>query len=607
MIPTGRARAAALWITYTALSLYFTLPLLASGSRLGIGDWDVILFQYASVFRSVYEYGAPPYWNPWYCGGNVLWQNPQTALLSLVYPLALIVPLATAMKVTIVAHYLVGFAGMHLLLTRGMRVSSYPLLVFLSSLFVLAGGIALRLVVGHSAYLPYFYLPWLLLLWVRAIESRSAGAIFGAAAILALSLYEGGFEIVFLTALSLACFSIAAAVCLRRIWPLAVLATAGVLAALLAGPKLVPMMMFVLDPEVIDNRSFHRPDRMTLQMVLHAFTDPFQFPRMILRDQKYGWHEYGNYLGVLGAPLILASLAWVASRRHDVRRAWLGISLAVTVVVLFALMLGEAGAFAPYELLSRLPLLSRIRLPSRYTVTLLIFATMLVAWVVREASEQSAIAAPLRRLIVLVLVIGTASLVYYNRMHFGGAFPYAPLQGEFRFLSRPPAPTIDTVPDGLGPDSPVLRAMMQNRSVLRCYDALLLPGKVYPSQPIVFGDGATRVSRVEFGPNRIRFGVVTGDQPGRVTFNSRYLDGWRSNTGALERDATTDVTFLTVPPMTAQRIELRFRPKGLWAGVLMFIAGLAAGVMIWLRARARRKRSAAAQPSVSSRLAPSTS
>ena len=102
--------------SYVALSLYFTWPLLASGARLGISDWDPILFQHASVIRSVYEYGGMPFWNPWFCGGDVLWQNPQAPLLTPAYLFALAMPLAVAMKLNILVHYLTGFAGMHLLL-----------------------------------------------------------------------------------------------------------------------------------------------------------------------------------------------------------------------------------------------------------------------------------------------------------------------------------------------------------------------------------------------------------------------------------------------------------------------------------------------------------
>src|SRR5580765_1764956 len=105
---TRRRPARAEWLTfagYLAISIYFTYSLLASGARLGISDWDALLFQHASVIKSVYEYGRMPFWNPWYCGGNVLWQNPQAPLLSPVFPLTAVVSLSLAMKLNIVLHY----------------------------------------------------------------------------------------------------------------------------------------------------------------------------------------------------------------------------------------------------------------------------------------------------------------------------------------------------------------------------------------------------------------------------------------------------------------------------------------------------------------------
>ena len=594
MAITAPQRAVAIWAGYALLCLYFTFPLLASGARLGIGDWDAMLFQHASVMRSVYEYGELPFWNPWYCGGHVLWQNPQAPILSPAYLLAPFMPLAAAMKILVLAHYAAGFAGMHLLLTRAFRVTWAPALLFLSSLFVLAGGPALHLIVGHTTFLPYFYLPWLLLLWIRAIEKGNPPAVFGAAAILAFSIYTGGLHMTFMAGMGLACFSLAAALCRREWRPVAVLAAAGGLAALLAAPKLLPMLAYLGDTRLVDARTFHRPDRMTLELVIHAFADPFQYPRMLMRDQKYGWHEYGNYLGFLGAPLIGAAFVWIVAQRPKARAHWLGLSLAVTAAVLFGLMLGESGRFAPYELLSKLPLLSQFRLPSRYTLAFVLFATALVAWVMREAAVDASVDPRLRRLAGIVLLLATASLAYQNRIHFAGAFPLAPLDGAFAWQSRPAAPAIDAQTEGMAGDSPMLRAMMDNRAVLSCYEPLRLPGGVDPARPIVFAEGASRVSEIEFTPNRIRFDVLSGSQPARVVFNTKFLDGWRVSEGRIELDPATSMAHIVLPPGTAKRVELRFVPKGLIAGLGLLGAGLLAGAEIWRRQRRRARAAGAA-------------
>ena len=75
-----------IYLLYALLSVAFCAPLFAHPTGVGTLDWDQHLFYYAQVIKNVVEYAQPPFWSPWYCGGNVMWQNPQTALLSPVYP-----------------------------------------------------------------------------------------------------------------------------------------------------------------------------------------------------------------------------------------------------------------------------------------------------------------------------------------------------------------------------------------------------------------------------------------------------------------------------------------------------------------------------------------
>ena len=240
--PLPRAKADRwLFIAYGVLTLYFTAPLLVTGNQLGVEDWDVLLLYHASVIRNVLEYGTLPFWNPWYCGGNVLWQNPQVALLSPVYPLSLVVSLPLAMKLNIVLHYLVGFAGMHVLLTRGLELSFLPAVFFLNCLFTIAGGPVFHLAAGHATFLPYFFLPWLLFFFLRGTETGEWRQVVAAAAVIALSIYNGGIHIAFMASTALAIFALSASA-LRRDWrPMAMLAMTGALAFLFAAPKLLPV------------------------------------------------------------------------------------------------------------------------------------------------------------------------------------------------------------------------------------------------------------------------------------------------------------------------------------------------------------------------------
>lgn len=585
--PLPRAKADRyLFIAYGVLTLYFTAPLLVTGNQLGVEDWDVLLLYHASVIRNVLEYGTLPFWNPWYCGGNVLWQNPQVALLSPVYPLALVVSLPLAMKLNIVLHYFVGFAGMHALLTRGLKLAFLPAVLFLNCLFTIAGGPVFHLAAGHATFLPYFFLPWLLFFFLRGTETGEWRQVVAAAALIALSIYNGGIHIAFMASLALAIFALIASA-LRRDWrPMAMVAMTGALAFLFAAPKLLPVATFVSDPRTVDTRNLQTGvDWMGPGMVLRAFADPYQYRRLRI-EQVYAWHEYGNYIGPLGAIVIAATLVWLLLQRRWRDDHALGASFAITALVLFALMLGEVGSLAPYNLLRRLPVLSQFRLPSRYSLVFVLFATAMVASVWRVIITESS--AELRRFVTIVLVLSAGATAFYNRIQFEGVFPLPPLASSFAFLKRPSAPAVDAVTNGEGTGSPMLRAMMDDRAVLSCYEPLRLPGGIDPTRPAIFPEGGAQLADVEYSPGAIRFRVQAVDQPGRVFLNERYARGWRSDAGDFELDPQTGLAFVTVPAGVTGRFTFRFVPPRLLVGLALFAAGIALAAALWRRTLAPR-------------------
>jgi hypothetical protein len=176
---------------YGVLAVVFCAPLFEHPNGLGIIDWDEKLSYYGAVLKSVIEYGQLPFWNPWKCGGDVLWQNPLVPLLSPVYALATIMPVALAIKVEIVLHYWIGFIGMHLLLTEVVGLTFLPLVVYLASIFTLSGAPAIHLQVGHSVFLPAFYLPWLLFFFLRAMKSGAIRDALLGGAVLASGIQSG--------------------------------------------------------------------------------------------------------------------------------------------------------------------------------------------------------------------------------------------------------------------------------------------------------------------------------------------------------------------------------------------------------------------------------
>jgi len=88
---------------------------------------------------------------------------------------------------------------------------------------------------------------------------------------------------------------------------------------------------------------------------------------------------------------------------------------------------------------------------------------------------------------------------------------------------------------------------------------------------------------VQFTPNRIEFGVTTKGAPARVFMNQRYIAGWRSTAGPIEIDNVTELPYVTIPPTATGTYSFSFAPRGLVAGLLASMMGLALAAATWRR------------------------
>ena len=562
--------------------MVFCLPLFAAPDGLGGYDWDQHFVFYASVLKSVVEYGQLPFWNPWTCGGNVLWQNAQVPLVSPVYPLATFLSLALAMKVNIVLHYWIGLLGMHLLVTRGIGLTFLPAVIYLSVLYTFSGAAALHLAVGHSVFLPAFYLPWLLLFVVRALRGGLVRDALLAGAVMALTIYNGGFHVVPMSVVAIGGISLVAAAAARSWRPLVMAATVCAAGAALAAPRLLPVVLFVNGDRFLDGRSpTEHPDAMTLEMLSHAYTDRFQVLGYRFAEQRHGWWEFGNYIGEIGLLLILASMVAVVLRRGEPDRP-IGLALACTAAGLLALSAGEFSAAAPASLLAYLPVFSSLRAPSRNTIAFVLVGTTAVAWAWRAFELQRPDNARLKTFVAVLCVLAAAHLMAQNRRLFTGVFMEMPLNRSFRWLGGPPEVTPDGETSAWGPNSPMLRALMIDRVFFNCYESLRLIGTATPGTPMVSSDGA-RIADVVFSPNRVTFAAVGGSQPSRVFMNQNFEYGWRSSAGPVTFDPARGAITATLGPGETGTFTFSYVPPGLIPGIAIFVAALVGGRLLWGR------------------------
>ncbi len=576
-------RAAWLSALYLVLSVFLCLPLFAQPNGLGGNDWDQHLFYYGAVLKSVVEYGQAPFWNPWYCGGNVLWQNPQVALLSPVYPLTALMSLQLAMKVNIVLHYWIGFAGMHLLLTRTIGLRFLPMVVYLATVVTAAGAPAIHLAVGHSVFLPGFYLPLLVFLVLRACKTGAVKDVVLAGAILALMVFNGGVHILPMVFAAIGTFAIVAAVLARQWRPLAVVILFVVAGLSLSAPKLLPVSLFVTGDRFWDTRNpTDHPDRMTLELLRHTYLDSDQGLRSQFDHQRHGWHEYGNYIGPFSAAVLAVGLVCALVKRRR-REQWFGWSLALTTLVLFALSLGEFSTLAPASIATHLPLFSSFRIPSRYTIPFLLFAVMTAGWALASATAIAIFTNRyVRAAVALTCLVASVHLMSVNRRLLTNVFTQAPFDTTFHWMSGPHTIVTDWESSPYRPGAPMLRALTEDRAFFYCYESLQLARTAVADGGPVIADDHSRIVSTLFTPNRIEFKVLGGAEPSRISLNQNWSPGWTSTAGAVLEPGEAMPHVMAAPGQTGTFV-FEFFPRGLVAGAAIFALALAGSAIFWRR------------------------
>ncbi|HUR35789.1 MAG TPA: hypothetical protein VM032_18420 [Vicinamibacterales bacterium] len=573
-----RLRASWPYLAYAAIALWYCAPLFTSADGLGTHDWDQHLFYYGSVIKSVFEYGQLPFWNPWYCGGNVLWQNPQIPLVSPVFPLALVVSLPLAMKINIALHYWIGLAGMHLLLTSSIGVRDRAAAIGLSAIAVCSGAMAMHLAVGHSVFLPVLYLPLQLHFLIRAIRGGAVRDAAYASLPLAFMVYNGALHAVPMSVAGVGVFCVSAAIARRRLRPLAVGLLVGVLGLSYAAPKLLPVALFVTSDRFVDARTtIEHPDAMSAAMVVRAYLDRYQNRGLQFPHQRSGWYEYGNYIGGVAALVMLASIV-VALAVPCTRDRWLGAGLAITAVAFLLLSAGEFSPVAPASLARVVPLFSSFRIPSRYTFAFVLFGAAAAGWAWRAVTGDGGATRAGSTALAVVAALAVLDVAVQTREQLAGVFSLRPLDRRFRIGAGPrtPPPT-DTTTSAYGPDSPMLHGLLNDTTFWGCYESLQLKRTASPDRAMVEADGASRIFDVQFSPNRIDFAVAAGREATVVRMNQNAAAGWDSTLGKVVPDPVSGM-HAVLRPGQAGRYSFQFRPPGLYTGLLVALLALAASV-----------------------------
>jgi uncharacterized membrane protein YfhO len=435
---------------------------------------------------------------------------------------------------------------------------------------------------GHSAFLPFYFAPLVVLLWRRAvIAPRYAVWLAG---VLALVLYEGGVYPFPYFMLLLACLVLVSIGETRALWPtLRALLLTGVLTALLGAIRILP----ILDELRRHPRTIDSSDGVSLLELLQMLTLrdlPWHDRTWGSGDHQFVWAEYGTYIGYIVLALALVGIVVCLRQRR--------YALIVVGALFLALTLGEHGSASPWSLLHQLPIYDSLRVPSRFAVLL----TLFLALAAGKGFDALLQRVPNKReLLAWAIVAGIA-------VDF--AFVHA------KVINRWKDPPIQTEPVHerfyLAAEYPYERNFASfprlNVGTMHCYEAM----NFSPAAGLWWGDEPQ--ARI-IGTGEVHawgrstthaWADVTMRNLGRVVFNQNAAPGWRVNEGQV----TVDKGKLAVDvPPGRHRIELVYRPATLWPGLAAFVIGVALCVFLLFRLRPREDRASKASDALQPPLA----
>jgi len=350
--------------------------------------------------------------------------------------------------------------------------------------------------------------------------------------------------------------------------PVAILALTCAAGALLAAPKLLPMLRELwLNP---------RPDHglddvLGLRDLVAMFLTRRTGTWSVAGDGPAGypwWGEYGAWLGPVVAGLALSAVVRGGARP----RPWL---LAAGGFLL--LTLGDHGSWAPFDLLGRLPFFESLRAPSRFAfpvvLTLAVAAALHLDALGDRLTERAASLRPHVRRALLCLPWLAAAWVAADMTHYGHAVLRDVGHRPVRAVQRSEVYEMTAEWDGS-----VASHVRRNRGSLACYEPLLpdYPGSravgellQLPGQVSVVPPTAGEARLVAWSPNA--FSAEVGGEGSRLLrIRARYDPRWITN-GPAPIDAAGTLAVPVPPEVTT--VHLRWDRTPLVVGLILGLGG----------------------------------
>jgi len=534
-----------------AFAIVFCWPLLGNLSTPGtMMDWDLSLEFLWVACRTILKYHQLPLWNPYKCGGMPMFANLQAHISMPFFLLPLIFGPFLGAHLEVIVRLAVAWAGGYVL-GRVLKIRPLGALT-VATVFAASSWFYLKIAAGHLMALEFTWAPWAFAAAWMAADRYAFRYAALAGAVLALIFLGNGPNPLMVTAVAIAAVLLGDACVRQSPKPVWILGAVALFTVGFSMVRLVPAFLLSLQyPRPTADIEVDNPPVLLIAM--------FSRRQELFRGLPNGWGfwEGGAYIGIFALP---AALGVMRPRRAA---PWI---IAGTLLILLAR--GDAEPFSVWPAVHKLPLVSSLRLPSRFLVAFTLVVGVMagfgIDWLSARWRPWSALIAAAIIVIAAVdcLLVGPPSLDTLLQ------YPANP---------RPAAAVFHQIRHGSG-NGNMLVSAMENTGVVDCYDYTQWNTNVagagdpgYRGEQYLAGPGA--INLAQWSPNAITYDV---DVPSasEIIVNQNYSRWWRVAAGqgvAVDHDGLIGVRI----PAGRQHLKLAYRDYSMLVGALASIATLA--------------------------------
>lgn len=425
------------WTRWQKITLYsllalpifiFCLEMLLSGGRLPAGDPDYLIQTSIAARDSILKYNQFPWWNPWVSGGVPLFANPQFGLLSLPMLLALPFGGIVGYKLAIAAYFLLGFYGLLLLFKKGFGT---PLLTSALLGYIWTFGTFLTYrSLGHYTFLTVQFLPLALYFLLKRDEIRRSWLYFGG--ICGLAALAAAHNMTIISYLLLFMFIVAETLRLAYLsrrkphaeklrmmrQDLSFYMKAGIVFVVVTGYRLFFTLQYLQD---FPRTQITSPEpSLGIGKALFAIFGPLRQFENPPEHPQWSWMEASAYIGVATGIVALLVIFLLYRKPKNMKKhsVYMPSVIVATWVTCFILGLGAfMGRFSPYLLMRHLPLLSSIRVATRW-LALCSFLTLILIALYKGDRY--------RKIINTLLIISVIELFMVSRPRLDNPYLFSP-------------------------------------------------------------------------------------------------------------------------------------------------------------------------------------